>query len=110
MRISDWSSDVCSSDLDLPALLARLAKQGRKVGAVVIDRRGVQMRAIRNTADDSVTLFRPAPAGHLPAFQATGRNKLAINESRQTGLPSDLPAQREPICRPAVQGARQSSD
>src|SRR3546814_6147845 len=48
--------------------LARLAKQGRKVGAVVINRRGVQMRAIRNTADDSVTHFRPAPAGHHPAL------------------------------------------
>src|SRR3546814_8980008 len=30
MRISDWSSDVCSSDLDHPRLVARGAAQPRK--------------------------------------------------------------------------------
>src|SRR3546814_6030920 len=38
MRISDWSSDVCSSDLDVvEALLAR--EHGRQHDAVVIDAR-----------------------------------------------------------------------
>src|SRR3546814_14838231 len=31
MRISDWSSDVCSSDLNLDAMLAKLADAGLPV-------------------------------------------------------------------------------
>src|SRR3546814_10816478 len=30
MRISDWSSDVCSSDLPLPKITARMAREARQ--------------------------------------------------------------------------------
>src|SRR3546814_2788508 len=33
MRISDWSSDVCSSDLDLAALEALAVRRGRDLAA-----------------------------------------------------------------------------
>src|SRR3546814_1190160 len=40
MRMSDWSSDVCSSDLDYPgivsAVITNLKKDGRPVGASTI--------------------------------------------------------------------------
>src|SRR3546814_12537170 len=34
MRISDWSSDVCSSDLVDPKEAARLSREGRSAGKV----------------------------------------------------------------------------
>src|SRR3546814_3459305 len=35
MRISDWSSDVCSSDLDAGAHLAHVVEQRRRLGVAV---------------------------------------------------------------------------
>src|SRR3546814_10083139 len=40
MRISDWSSDVCSSDLDAMAFLLAVSnfrREGREIGRLVID-------------------------------------------------------------------------
>src|SRR3546814_19134736 len=39
MRISDWSSDVCSSDLD-PAVRGRLGSVGRPVPSIELEIRG----------------------------------------------------------------------
>src|SRR3546814_13835044 len=39
MRISDWSSDVCSSDLQFDVLRACLAGQARVVTLLLADRR-----------------------------------------------------------------------
>src|SRR3546814_5163465 len=65
MRISDWSSDVCSSDLQHPRLLqlpARCAGRGRSSGELFQPGRRVQ----RDRA-----LGRLAPDRHLcdPAFR-----------------------------------------
>src|SRR3546814_3446330 len=45
MRISDWSSDVCSSDLSprkprLPALARGLRRRGRRAGSPALPKRG----------------------------------------------------------------------
>src|SRR3546814_9626836 len=48
MRISDWSSDVCSSDLDIPRHRRRGGKRGYG------DRRGVEQRPGK-------LLHRPSP-------------------------------------------------
>src|SRR3546814_5062872 len=36
MRISDWSSDVCSSDLDYPGFNMRLARAAHDLGIPVV--------------------------------------------------------------------------
>src|SRR3546814_19058661 len=77
MRISDWSSDVCSSDLPAasrPAgdLQGALGGQGFTVlRAVLYDARPVESlspkgtRAISEGSIDAVTLFSPRTAGTL---------------------------------------------
>src|SRR3546814_14632739 len=44
MRISDWSSDVCSSDLAQVAGVQGVAVAGQAVAAVVVDHRGDEMQ------------------------------------------------------------------
>src|SRR3546814_15760168 len=59
MRISDWSSDVCSSDLALSD------KTGRLIGAV--------------TVDDSHEVMLIADDGNLIRFKTTGVRSLGPN-------------------------------
>src|SRR3546814_3648761 len=66
MRISDWSSDVCSSDLWLAAAFFALSLgmavyASRVATRPVADDLGVMGRAAPST------LVQPAPAGDVPA-------------------------------------------
>src|SRR3546814_15839913 len=65
MRISDWSSDVCSSDLDLPALVAILAAESDARGDALAER-------ARDMAADIVRLVI-AEVGLDAALEAVGR-------------------------------------
>src|SRR3546814_17538768 len=51
MRISDWSSDVCSSDLVAGVLIAALTEQfgGRSV-SIMLDKVSAQQASIRDSA------------------------------------------------------------
>src|SRR3546814_12780810 len=61
MRISDWSSDVCSSDL-----FARLQEQGRIVFTAAID--GAIYAKHGTTIDTRLTVIEKAPADDPTAF------------------------------------------
>src|SRR3546814_20294942 len=82
MRISDWSSDVCSSDLD-----ARLdAHNGWRCDA--------GGRGSQRSGDDARQEHLPDPGvGHLPLY---------ARRRRQTDRPDD--AQRYDLHEPAQQG------
>src|SRR3546814_17236452 len=74
MRISDWSSDVCSSDLDMQATQAFIETQG---GPEVIDWR-------------EVTLGEPGPGQVLVRQTAVGLNYLDTYH-RDGTYPIELP-------------------
>src|SRR3546814_2671175 len=93
MRISDWSSDVCSSDLfDLPAEkstvdfvgLARAARAAQAlfpaVGSVSILRTWAGLEA---KTDDLLPVIGPSPAapGVLHAFGFSDRKSTRLNSS-----------------------------
>src|SRR3546814_14055323 len=59
MRISDWSSDVCSSDLSTPALSRRVQALERFVGKTLFDRKH---QAMELNADGQRLLDNIAPA------------------------------------------------
>src|SRR3546814_7741054 len=69
MRISDWSSDVCSSDLDLRADLPRQGTAGAEPAA----RRRVDRR-------------RYVALQHDPLATATDRRLLHVGHGREQGL------------------------
>src|SRR3546814_2100920 len=71
MRISDWSSDVCSSDLDFDGFLSNLA-----VGARYAHRSAESLSAHLNTK---------IPGGNI----GTGTEATAVKVS-DTGLPYDF--------------------
>src|SRR3546814_20121399 len=75
MRISDWSSDVCSSDLDMQATQAFIETQG---GPEVIDWR-------------EVTLGEPGPGQVLVRQTAVGLNYLDTYH-RDGTYPVELPS------------------
>src|SRR3546814_6718622 len=65
MRISDWSSDVCSSDLRFQAGLLAAAK---KVGKIESEWR-IPAHSLRNTPDALAESLRPYRVqGVLPLF------------------------------------------
>src|SRR3546814_8554413 len=81
MRISDWSSDVCSSDLVASDLVAVLAASG---GCQLLEchgRRIVQMPAMRRheLLQDFAAhrLLHPAAPGLIIPQQQSGRTELA---------------------------------
>src|SRR3546814_16081748 len=61
MRISDWSSDVCSSDL-VHDQASRT--EGRQVLGAQVGQRGV--RVLQRAVDDDVALGQERCQGHLP--------------------------------------------
>src|SRR3546814_6539595 len=75
MRISDWSSDVCSSDLDMQATQAFIETQG---GPEVFDWR-------------EVTLGEPGPGQVLVRQTAVGLNYLDTYH-RDGTYPVELPS------------------
>src|SRR3546814_2340313 len=66
MRISDWSSDVCSSDLMLEASFGEFAQHSPALYDTLIAERDQYMAArLRETAGDSRDLLAVVGAGHL---------------------------------------------
>src|SRR3546814_16707826 len=85
MRISDWSSDVCSSDLWSgrglqPRWLAELVKQGRKAEEFLIDK--VSGGAARKPA--AKTVRKAASKSKRPAARKTAR-KSSKKETAKRG-------------------------
>src|SRR3546814_7173110 len=68
MRISDWSSDVCSSDLDQLALMEQLAHRARHPG-FALDPLDVEILGV---------LVRPVIGIHRLAERLRGRFPVAI--------------------------------
>src|SRR3546814_3515136 len=81
MRISDWSSDVCSSDLDQDALIAAVAKANRN-SVVVLETGGPVLMPWLDKVPAVIEAWYPGqrggeaianilfgavnPSGHLP--------------------------------------------
>src|SRR3546814_18502072 len=87
MRISEWSSDVCSSDLDVPALLKGFLEQILRPG-FAIDEGSTGMSAKLLTGRSAriiVTMGTPAPIYRL-FFRAHSLKSLDRNLLRFVGL------------------------
>src|SRR3546814_12120935 len=92
MRISDWSSDVCSSDLLGPEAGRLFVQIGREV-----DRRGARHDAVVAGRQDGVPQCRQAPepcraevvALHVPASQSSS-NRLARFRSEERRVGKDF--------------------
>src|SRR3546814_2583908 len=90
MRISDWSSDVCSSDLDVPECRPRLVFAGEELvvlgqNGIVLDRQEVEAVADGERPDPRAALVAGGVSGQrgnaglmaeLPAPEAVLRNAL----------------------------------
>src|SRR3546814_249565 len=84
MRISDWSSDVCSSDLFYTFKIGNRGSLGGVIDAIDVDRDGVfSPRTIRRRA-------------HSPQEGGTQANTAAIGESRR--YPGEVDSAGDP-CR-----------
>src|SRR3546814_14313399 len=114
MRISDWSSDVCSSDVDLAPRRVRIdavrlvaMPDADHAEFAVVCRRGAYMRALAR--DIARTL---GTAGHVGALRRTQvgpfieEDALSLDELRAFGqIPAVLQhqigksAQRERVCQ-----------
>src|SRR3546814_8096574 len=77
MRISDWSSDVCSSDLELGAALQ--SAQARRVGRGDVDHQVVGHRPQRRRAQHIVAdrVDRIAVLAEIDADRSRGRARIA---------------------------------
>src|SRR3546814_4871648 len=92
MRISDWSSDVCSSDLASPARIALAAARrasaftavGVRASTAAAFRAAFPMRWIRASASSSATAFTASPYGrdrseeHTSELQSLMRISYAV--------------------------------
>src|SRR3546814_2455824 len=79
MRISDWSSDVCSSDLTLVGEEVRLADVEVEVDRIEGDDRGQQRGGVAGAARDQVAdadAVEADPAGHRCADLGIGQVQL----------------------------------
>src|SRR3546814_3882465 len=107
-RISDWSSDVCSSDLILPPRFNRYAGGGEYGfhvdGAVMQLAEGEQLRS-----DLSCTLFLNDPGdyegGRLIVSDTFGEHDIALHAGDAILYPSSSLHRVEPVTR----GARLAS-
>src|SRR3546814_7430212 len=83
MRISDWSSDVCSSDLNLDADIARIRHPARRRRQRVERRRVVHELREENgrtlhAMAFRVTWFRPRSEEHTSELQSLMRISYAV--------------------------------
>src|SRR3546814_16353303 len=87
MRISDWSSDVCSSDREVP------------LETLLSDSYNAQRRAL--IGDSASADFRPgSPDGRrprLPSYRIADENSIDINAILGVGEPTVAEA-GEPVC------------
>src|SRR3546814_18286806 len=116
MRISDWSSDVCSSDLLRPlrpqARAGQLHRRRRQaavrhrvlVGADRQGRRTAQGREAVGAAEAAMPFLLPAPRGGVPKANALRAARAARFISRRpvaaAGVPAPVPAQPAPVLPP----------
>src|SRR3546814_9203720 len=77
MRISDWSSDVCSSDLRLPGE-ARVRIVDERAGE---DRREIDARDTGTTADEALQAIVVAEVEHAVDHEAQGV-RIAVQRRR----------------------------
>src|SRR3546814_5641602 len=90
MRISDWSSDVCSSDLDLPCIdeqrggKRRHQHGGRERG----DRAIGAPRALRGMADQPAAAEDADTEGDARGGRAPGGHRVESSEEHTSELPS----------------------
>src|SRR3546814_9374157 len=112
MRISDWSSDVCSSDLDRHVARAdahRVARMlgiefprqlGRHVGIEAYRDRVAQHLRLGRRSDRIVALRRAVEAGDLAEQIIEGHRREAEPDHRSGSQPGDDPgAAVLPACR-----------
>src|SRR3546814_10359313 len=102
MRISDWSSDVCSSDLSLP-LAASHAALGILAGVLEARRSGVGARLEVSMADSAMwalseefALQANAPGPGWGTFAA--RNVYACDDGRQVTVAATEPRTWAALC------------
>src|SRR3546814_13107532 len=83
MRISDWSSDVCSSDLlQIPCrLLSDLGAAGKKF-AFVSGERGFD---VIRSVDKGSGKFCTVVHGQIRALAREGRHEMGRSEERRVG-------------------------
>src|SRR3546814_20749235 len=96
MRISDWSSDVCSSDLD--SSMARAEMEIIEIGAVMVER--ATLRAL----DEFQAFVRPVRHPHLTAFCTRLTSIQQADVDAAEGFPAVLAAFRAWIYRHHVVG------
>src|SRR3546814_19094371 len=89
MRISDWSSDVCSSDLSrCPPPRARPADRDRTACPVSVEAEGVQRCRIRLAARPQSLVVLEGGQGALrarPPLPVDGAGAVASSEERRVG-------------------------
>src|SRR3546814_18842374 len=89
MRISDWSSDVCSSDLGLPARALRLLADADACRSLGKDRRTALWEK-RRTPSDELPLFAAAKARELGEEPDGMLHDMALSEHvEEIGSASD---------------------
>src|SRR3546814_13911695 len=98
MRISDWSSDVCASDLEVSAPCAAGDRRWRLPGRAPWpprsgDTRGSAMDTLRNPLEWSMDALRAAGSAVEPASGATlhGDGRTAPLPPIRRLAPADLP-------------------
>src|SRR3546814_6569495 len=89
MRISDWSSDVCSSDLDRLGLANEIAE--RLPVELVLPQVGQAALAVECRVDDRELLERLAAVDHLPTHRCVAAERAFLAE---LGGDCSLPACR----------------
>src|SRR3546814_8836253 len=77
MRISDWSSDVCSSDLELTGLIDP-ANTGSSIWADTAYPSQKNERAILRAGRVSKIHFRRSPGKPLPAQRQRAKAKIGL--------------------------------
>src|SRR3546814_8036148 len=92
MRISDWSSDVCSSDLAVPeglALLTHILRHGELLGELVVDVAGPgTSTSLRDRAEQrqhELVMCRPAAQPGLLLGLVPGLDTPAAGGQRRLG-------------------------
>src|SRR3546814_18541685 len=83
MRISDWSSDVCSSDLDRPLRVGAQRQAGNvQVGGLLLNAAGIGDRepGVADQVHELVVAQRLGKADALLALQGGGQSELAQAE------------------------------
>src|SRR3546814_14055636 len=89
MRISDWSSDVCSSDLDEPSftqpLMYDAIRKHPSVSAIYADRLAAESVVDKTMTDEMIERFVKHLDEEFEAGKAYLPNKAAWFEGRWTG-------------------------